>query len=658
MIRKLFNVLFILTFLIGMGVLGWLLFLYTQIRFDIDKIINYKPNLTTQFYDKNGVHLGNIFQDEHRVYAKYEDIPPRITEALVAIEDTNYFEHDGINIDAIIRAIVKDIKAMALVEGASTITQQLVKTMVLTRDKKIIRKIKEILLSFRLESLLTKEEILERYLNHVYFGHGYYGIKTAARGYFEKELHELSIKEIAILVGLPRAPSFYDPTKNLKYSLIRANQVIVRMNKLGWISYEEYNRAINEIPVIYDNTLSQNKAPYLIDQAIKELKNDVDDLRSGGYKITLTVDYEAQKIAKEALIKGYEQIQKRDKYLNTEESTSKTLNGAIVVLENNTGAILAMVGGVDYKTSSFNRATQSLRQPGSAIKPFIYQVALNLGYSTASNLTDISRNYRYTSNENEKKTWQPRNYEKNFKGLIPFREALVHSRNLATINLVTDLGIDVLHNELEFFKFEDIPYDLSISLGSFGISPLDLSERYTIFSNHGIMVKPYLIASIEDRYTQKIVFEKEELYITTPEQTYLTTSILSDVVSRGTGRNARVKGIEIAGKTGTTNNNVDAWFCGYTPSLQGIVWYGNDDNKPMYKRETGGRAAAPAFKHFFSKWVEIHPEIPRTFEQPKNVFERSYNGKVEIFTKTSNVPKDNSEIQIQTEQMKKKSVIF
>ncbi len=657
-LRKIFTSFLAVAFLIAFGILGWLLFLYSQIRFDVDKIVNYKPNLTTQFFDKNGVHLGNIFQDEHRLYVKYDDIPPRITEALVAIEDTNYFEHNGINADAIIRAVIKDIQAMAFVEGASTLTQQLVKTMALSRDKKLIRKIKEVLLSLRLESLLTKEEIVERYLNQVYFGHGYYGIKTAALGYFRKELHQLTLKEIAILVGLPRAPSFYDPTKNLKYALIRANQVINRMEKLGWISSGEYEAAINEIPVVYNDTLTLNKTPYLIDQAIKELKDDVEDLRSGGYKIFLTVDYEAQKIAREALRFGYEKIQKRDTYLNTEESTSKTLNGAIVVLENDSGAILAMLGGVDYSESSFNRATQSLRQPGSAIKPFIYQVALNLGYSTASNLTDISRNYKYTSAENEQKIWQPRNYEKNFKGIIPFREALVHSRNLATINLVTDLGIDVLHSELEHFKFEDIPYDLSISLGSFGISPIDLSERYTIFSNHGIMVKPYLIGSIEDRYSQKIVFEKEELYITTPEQTYLMTSILSDVVKRGTGRNAGVKGIDMAGKTGTTNNNVDAWFCGYTPSLQGVVWYGNDDNKPMYKRETGGRAAAPAFKYFFSHWLEIHPEIPRNFEKPKNIFEQVYNGKTEIFTKTSNVPKDTNDIQLQTEQLKKKSVIF
>jgi len=658
MIKKLFKSLFLLVVFFGIGVFIWLIYLYSQIRFDIDKIVDYKPRLTTQFFDKNGVHLGNIFQDEHRLYVRYQDIPPRVTEALVAIEDTNFFEHNGINFDAIIRAIAKDIKAMALVEGASTLTQQLVKTMVLTRDKKIIRKIKEVLLSLRLESLLEKEEILERYLNQVYFGHGYYGIKTAALGYFHKQLDQLTIKEIAILVGLPRAPSFYDPTKNLKYSLIRANQVIKRMQTLGWISKSEYELAINEIPIIYDDTLSKNRAPYVIDTAIKELKNDVEDLRTGGYKINLTINYEAQKIAREALIYGYEKIKKRDKFADTNESKTKTLNGAMVVLGNNSGEILSIVGGIDYKKSSFNRATQSLRQPGSSVKPFIYQTALNLGYSTASNLTDISRNYKYKSKDNEEKIWQPKNYEKNFKGLIPFREALVHSRNLATINLVTDIGIDILYKELLRFGFEKIPFDLSITLGSFGISPLDLSEKYTMFSNEGIIVKPFLIKSIINRYNQKIVFEKEESYITSPEQAYLMTSMLRDAVTRGTGRNARVKGLQTVGKTGTTNNNVDAWFCGYSPTLQTIVWYGNDDNKPMYKTETGGRAAGPAFKYFYQKWLELHPEIQRTFTTPQNIFTQKFNGKNEIFTKTSNIPKEENEVQIQTEYLKNKNILF
>jgi len=649
---------FILIFLLGLSVIIGLIVLYSQIRFDVDKIVDYKPRLTTQFFDKNGVHLGNIFDKENRVYTKYSAIPPRITEALVAIEDTNFFEHNGINIDAILRAIIKDIKAMGLVEGASTLTQQLVKTMVLTRDKKLIRKIKEVLLSLRLESLLTKEEILERYLNQVYFGHGYYGIKTAALGYFHKELDQLNLKEIAILVGLPRAPSFYDPTKNLKYSLIRGNQVIKRLKTLGWINETEYNNSINYIPTVYNNTLSQNKAPYILDTAINELQNDVDDLKTGGYKIELTIDLEAQNIAKEALIHGYNKILERDKNKDTEESTTKTLNGAMVVLENNSGAILSMVGGIDYKKSSFNRARQSIRQPGSSVKPFLYQVALNLGYSTASNLVDISRTYRYNSKQNEEKVWQPRNYEKNFKGLVTFRYALVHSRNLATINLVTDMGIDILYKELERYGFEDIPYDLSITLGSFGISPLDLSEKYTIFSNNGIMVKPYLIASLTNRYEQKIVFEKEEQYIMPNSQTHIMTSILRDVVKNGTGRNAKVKGLETVGKTGTTNNNIDAWFCGYSPTLQTLVWYGNDDNKPMGKRETGGRTAAPAFSYFYTKWLQLHPEIQRKFIEPKNIFHQKFNGKDEIFTKISDVPKNEINLDLHSDHLKKKNILF
>jgi penicillin-binding protein 1A len=648
----------ILILLLAISVFIGLIILYSQIRFDIDRIVDYKPRLTTQFFDKKGVHLGNIFDKENRLYVKYNAIPPRITEALVAIEDTNFFEHNGINIDAILRAVIKDIKAMSLVEGASTLTQQLVKTMVLTRDKKIIRKVKEILLALRLETLLTKEEILERYLNQVYFGHGYYGIKTASLGYFHKELDQLNLKEIALLVGLPRAPSFYDPTRNLKYSLIRANQVIKRLKTLGWINDTEYDSSINYIPTIYDDTLTKNKVPYVLDTAINELKDDVKDLRTGGYKIDLTVDLEAQNIARDALQYGYKRIQRRDKNIDTNESTTKTLNGAIIVLENDSGAILSMVGGIDYQTSSFNRARQSFRQPGSAIKPFLYQVALNLGYSTASNLVDISRRYKYNSSENEEKIWQPRNYEKNFKGLVTFRYALVHSRNLATINLVADIGIDILHKELMRYGFEDIPFDLSITLGSFGISPLTLSEKYTIFSNNGIMVKPYLIRSITNRFEQKIVFEKEENYIMPPSQTYIMTSILKDVVERGTGRNGRVKGLEIVGKTGTTNNNVDAWFCGYSPSLQTIVWYGNDDNKPMGRRETGGRTAAPAFAYFYRNWLKLHPEIPRKFIQPKGVFTHKFNGKKEFFTKISDIPKNEINIEIQTEHLKHENILF
>ena len=650
-----FKKIIILMILLGLGILVWLVVLYSQIRFDINKVINYNPPLTTRFYDRNDKLIANVFKNENRLYVKYKDIPPLIIESLVAIEDTQFFEHNGINFDAIIRAIIKDLKHMKFIEGASTITQQLVKTVVLTRDKKLIRKIKEVLLSLRLESLLTKEEILERYLNQVYYGHGYYGIKTAALGYFRKELSQLNLKEISILVGLPKAPSFYDPTKNLKFSLSRANQVIRRLNILGWINTKQFIEATNFKPIIYNDTLSKNKAPYIIDTAIKELTGNIDNLKTDGYKIKLTIDLQAQQIAREALSFGYERIKKRDKYIDTNESTTKTLNGSIISLETDTGKILSLVGGVDYKTSSFNRVTQSKRQPGSSIKPFLYQTALNLGYSTVSNLIDISRTYEYKSKKDEVKKWKPSNYENNFKGLIPLRYSLIHSRNLATINLVTDIGIDVMYKSLYNYGFRDIPFDLSITLGSFGMSSLELSEMYTILSNKGIKVKPYLIQSIEDKHKNVINFGKKETYISSPEQIYLMTTILKDVVTKGTGRNARVRGLEVVGKTGTTNNNVDAWFCGFSPSIQTIVWYGNDDNKPMGKRETGGRTAGPVFSYFYTKWMRLHPEIKRKFDMPKEVNKTLFNGKIDYFTDTSPMPRIDK---IQTTQTQEEVIEF
>ena len=250
-------------FLYGVYYLGSL---YNQVAHKADAIIEYKPKLTTKIYDRNGELVANIFEGENRDYVGYDEIPARAVEALLAIEDTKFFEHHGINPDAIFRAIIKDIKARKFVEGASTITQQLVKNMVLSREKKLMRKIKEMLIAFKVESELSKEEILERYFNQVYFGHGYYGIKTAAQGYFHKPLSQLSLKEIAILVGLPRAPSYYDPTKNYAEAMKRADRVLTRMHELGWIDDRAFSEAIAQQPKVYDDTLTQNQAPYVVDE--------------------------------------------------------------------------------------------------------------------------------------------------------------------------------------------------------------------------------------------------------------------------------------------------------------------------------------------------------------------------------------------------------
>ena len=650
---------FVFFLIVGLAFTGWLYKLYDEIKDDVYKVVNYSPEQSTQFFDKNGILIANTFVRENREYVKYDDIPAKIIEGLVAIEDTQYFEHFGINPDAISRAIIKDIKARAFVEGASTLTQQLIKMIVLSREKKIIRKIKEALLAIRLETILTKEEILERYLNHVYFGHGYYGVRTAARGYFKKDLYELSLKEIAILVGLPRAPSFYDPTKNLKISLARANQVITRLNTLGWINKNQYESGLKEIPEIHNQTLTKNKAPYVIDYVIKMLKDDIPDIKSGGYKIKLTIDLDAQEIARKALKKSYEEALKRDQYFRKtseeldNDSYVKTLNGAIVSMESNTGKILALVGGVSYKESMFNRAVQSKRQPGSAIKPFIYQTALNKGLNPASELVDISRTYDYKVDGIDKK-WQPRNYGGNFKGVVNLRESLISSRNLSTINLVTDSGINVAYKGLQSYGFKDLPKDLSITLGTMSVTLLELSEYYSVFANNGTQVKPFIVEQITNKNNETIIFEPQSKKVNTPEQTFLITSILKDVVKRGTARRARVKGIELAGKTGTTNNNIDAWFCGYSPSVQTIVWFGNDDNKPMRKTETAGRIAAPASSYFNKYYLKSHPEIPRKFIKPEKVYSSKVNGKIEYYTKTSPLP----EIEISSGNSNQEAIEF
>jgi len=661
--KKFFKRLFIVLFILGaLSPFALVAYYWVKYEYDVSALVDYKPEVTTRIYDKNGEKIANIFNKKHRYYVPFEDIPPRIIEALVAIEDTTFFEHPGVNFDAIFRAIIKDIKARKMVEGASTITQQLVKNKLLTREKKISRKIKELIYSFKLEQELTKEQILERYLNEIYFGHGYYGVKTAADGYFHKKLSDLTLKEMAILVGLPKAPSTYAPTKNYEISMGRANRVITRMHTLGWIDDSTYEKALAESPTVYDDTLTQNRAPFIVDEVARRFrKMGIDDLKTGGYEVYTTVDLRLQNAARESLKYAYNlSLQRIEKYKEKEQAELEKaiaegneefkvqdvnvsqLNGALVSLDSKTGDILALVGSVDYKTSSYNRATQGKRQPGSAFKPFIYQVAIDLGYSGATMLVDNAQTYEYEKNGEELK-WKPRNYEKNYKGLIPLREALIHSRNLATINLVNEIGLNQLLKELKKFNIKNIPNDLSISLGTMSMSPLELAKFYTSFSNYGVQVQPHLIYSIDQG--AETIYEREivENNITVPTQSFIMTTILRDVVNRGTGRRARVRGIELAGKTGTTNNNVDGWFAGYSPTIETVVWFGNDDNSPMYKRETGGRIAGPAFSTYFTNVLNLYPQVKRKFDVPDGIIEVKINGKKEYFSEISKPPRGDYE---------------
>jgi len=658
MIKRVFLTVLILGFIAPFAILAYYIFAFD---YDISPLVNYKPALTSRIYDKNGEKIANIFDKKDRYYASFDEIPPRIIEALVAIEDTTFFEHPGINLDAIFRAAIKVIRAGKAVEGASTITQQLVKNVLLSRDKKLSRKIKEAIFAIKIETVLSKEKILECYLNEIYYGHGYYGIKTAADGYFHKRLEDLTLKEMAILVGLPKAPSTYAPTKNYDISMGRANRVIKRMHILGWIDDDTYEQALEESPKVFDETLTQNKAPFIVDEVARRFRRmGIKDLKSGGYNIYTTIDLGLQNAAKKSLKYSYTEALKRiEVYKNSEEKKEQTfleiqnptekqmftpqdvnisqLNGALVSLDSATGDILALVGSIDYKKSSYNRATQGKRQPGSAFKPFIYQVAIDLGYSGATKLVDIAKTYEYEKNGEEMK-WQPRNYEKNYKGLVTLREALVHSRNLATINLVNDIGLSNLLKELKKFKIKNLPKDLSISLGTMSMSPLELAKYYTSFANYGVEIVPHLISSIDK--DSKTIYEKKAVSykVTSPTQSFIMTTILRDVVRRGTARHAQVEGLELAAKTGTTNNNIDGWLAGYSPTIETVIWFGNDDNTPMYKHETGGRISGPAFAMYYENVLELYPQIKRTFDVPEGIVEVNDKGKKEYFSEVSKPP--------------------
>ncbi|GAA6986994.1 transglycosylase domain-containing protein [Helicobacter pylori] len=626
MLKKIFYG-FIVLFLIIVGLLAILIAqVWVTTDKDIAKIKDYRPGVVSQILDRKGRLIANIYDKEFRFYARFEEIPPRFVESLLAVEDTLFFEHGGINLDAIMRAMIRNAQSGRYTEGGSTLTQQLVKNMVLTREKTLTRKLKEAIISLRIEKVLSKEDILERYLNQTFFGHGYYGVKTASLGYFKKPLDKLTLKEITMLVALPRAPSFYDPTKNLEFSLSRANDILRRLYSLGWISSNELKSALNEVPIVYNQTSTQNIAPYVVDEVLKQL-DQLDGLKTQGYTIKLTIDLDYQRLALESLRFGHqkilEKIAKEKPKTNASNEDEDNLNASMIVTDTSTGKILALVGGIDYKKSTFNRATQAKRQFGSAIKPFVYQIAFDNGYSTTSKIPDTARNFEngnYSKNSEQNHAWHPSNYSRKFLGLITLQEALSHSLNLATINLSDQLGFEKIYQSLSDMGFKNLPKDLSIVLGSFAISPIEAAEKYSLFSNYGTMLKPMLIESITDQQNNIKTFAPiETKKITSKEQAFLTLSVLMNAVENGTGSLARIKGLEIAGKTGTSNNNVDAWFIGFTPTLQSVIWFGRDDNTPIGKGATGGVVSAPVYSYFMRNILAIEPSLKRKFDVPKGL---------------------------------------
>ncbi|HPU08339.1 MAG TPA: penicillin-binding protein 1A [Candidatus Atribacteria bacterium] len=588
-----------LVFLCGLlvgGIIWCVLFVFVlgDLKTVSSQLDDFSPPLTTRIYDIEGRLLAELFT-ENREYVELSQIPDIIKKAFIASEDQNFYHHPGIDPGGIARAAWQNLINMDIVEGASTITQQLSRNLFLSHHRTWKRKIQEIFLAFTLEKKYTKNEILEAYLNQIYFGHGAYGIKAAAQIYFGKNLEDLNLAEIAMLAGVARSPGNFSPYVDLSAAQRQQRRVLRRMKEAGFISKEELEEALATPIVLSGREKNRSPAPYFVDYLIKELQKSYNEetIFGGGLKIYTTIDLDIQKVADQALKdSGYQ--------------------GAILCIEPQTGYIKAMVGGRDYDESKFNRAVQAYRQPGSAFKPFIYSAALDSGFTPSTILVDEPLVFP--------NGWKPQNYEKTFNGPITLREALEKSVNIIGIKLLQETGVDKVINYARKMGIKsDLRRDLSLALGTSEVNLLELTNAYCAFANRGLVPEPIAILRIENFSGETLYESQRTLRRALSEDTaYIMARLLQGVIERGTAKAARIDR-PAGGKTGTTEDFIDAWFVGFTPDLVCGIYLGNDDRTPLGPRKTGGVIAAPLFSQVMK---EAHQDIPvHDFTPPPGIRE-------------------------------------
>ncbi len=529
-------------------------------------------------------------------------MPPYLIQAFVSAEDSRFFEHRGIDFWGILRAALVDIKARRIVQGGSTITQQVARSLLLSRERSFIRKLKEAILAWEIDSALTKDEILTIYLNHIYLGAGAYGVEAAARTYFGKHVWELSLPEAALIAGLTPAPSRYNPLKKPKLALKRRAYVLRRMAEEGYISWEEAEKAIKSPLNLHPIDFSPRKeALYFLEYLKSRLEKELgESLYTAGFTIYSTLDLTWQEAAEKALREQVVAIARRNHRKTPPQ-------GAIVCLENHTGALRILVGGRDYQKSQFNRAVQARRQPGSAFKPLLWALVLEKRLATV--VSEVVDEPVVLPGARPEDFWQPRNFDKTYLGPISLRTALVHSRNTVAVKLAYAVGLsDLLTFARTLGIKSPLASDYSVALGSSGVSLLELTRAYTVFANQGFLAKESAVESIFDRHGKDITLNLEpERPVLSPETAYFMTFLLKEVVRTGTGRCAKALGVPAGGKTGTTDNYHDAWFIGFTKEVTCGVWIGYDNIRPLGRRETGGRAACPL-------WLKVMKERPEGYQ--------------------------------------------
>ena len=605
-VRQCFLWIIIFVFCLGGLLAGILHDIYLELpSLDIPRL---NPSLSTRIYDRHGQLLHTTRgRSARRRLINLSDIPSHVKLAFTSIEDQRFFSHFGIDFRRILGALIIDLKVRRLAHGASTITQQLVRNVYLSHEKTITRKIKEIMLALKLEYSLTKNEILEMYLNTVYFGGSYYGLAAASKGYFDVEPRDLSVSQAALLAAILKAPNRYSPRNNFEKAMKRRRVVLFKMRQLNTINEKIYQKALDEIidikPVHRQNFSQEAKAPYFTSQVVRELVRMFGwrKVLTGGYRVITTLDSEIHEIAKEAFLDA-------SLFKSNSVSTSPDLQGAFVVREVASGEVISLIGGRDYNLSSFNRATQARRQPGSCFKPFVYAAAFENGVPPNLILNDEPLSF-FVNKLN--KEWTPENYGGIYHGPSILRTALEHSYNMIAIKLLDKIGLQPTINLAQKSGIHSpIDANLTLALGSTEVTPLELVGAYSTFANQGIFSQSRFILRIEDR-TGKLIYESKaiENEAMNSKSAYQTLSMMRSVVTNGSGQRANVKGLEIAGKTGTNQDYIDAWFVGLTPELAALVTFGYNDRKSLGLKTPSSKVAAPVVGDFFRKLLIQKPGI-------------------------------------------------
>ncbi|MBD2205350.1 penicillin-binding protein [Calothrix sp. FACHB-1219] len=565
---------------------------------DVRQLRNFFPSETTYIYDIKGKLLAQIHGEANREVVTLNNISPHLKRAVLASEDSHFYEHRGIHPPGIGRAALVNWTAGGVREGGSTITMQLVKNLFLSPQRAVTRKVAEAVLAIRLEQVLSKDEILEMYLNQVYWGHNNYGIQTAARTYFNKSAAYLTLGESAMLAGLIQAPEEYSPFVNMKLAKQQQKEVLGRMLQLNWISQQEYNLALKEpIKLGKIRSFQGSALPYVTNTVSHEIvkKFGREALLKGGMRIQTTVDTNFQKMAETTIQKWHRTLKNRGLYNN---------QMALVAIDPRTQFIKALVGGVDAKKSEFNRATQAQRQPGSAFKPFVFYAAFASGkFTPNSTILDSPVSYRDGSG-----WYYPRNYDNSFMGAISIRTAMSLSRNIPAIKLGKSVGMNKVIETCRTLGIMSpmIPVS-SLPLGAIGVTPLEMASAYATFANYGWQSPATIIVRVTDSSGNVLLDNTPKpKQVLDPWASAATLDVMQTVINQGTGKSAAI-GRPVAGKTGTTSSEKDIWFIGTVPQLTTAIWVGRDDNRQLARSATGGGTVAPIWRDFMQQALAGEP---------------------------------------------------